>query len=106
MDINSDAAMAVAFFVSAASVAWSAAFAWTRWLARPRQEPQIGSEDHMYRVEQRLASIEHAVQAIAVEVERLSEGQRLTARLLADRIPQDTQAPRLGSEHRRVDTPH
>lgn len=106
MDINSDAAMAVAFFVSAASVAWSAAFAWTRWLARPRQEPQIASEDHMYRLEQRLASIEHAVQAIAIEVERLGEGQRLTARLLADRIPQDPAAPRLEPQARRADTPH
>jgi hypothetical protein len=106
MNIDSDAAMAVAFFVSAASVAWSAAFAWTRWLARPREEPQIADEDHMYRVEQRLASIEHAVQSIAVEVERLGEGQRLTARLLADRIPQDTSPPRLGPEHQRINTPH
>ena len=106
MDINSDAAMAVAFFISAASVAWSAAFAWTRWLARPRQESQIASEDQIYRLEQRLAGIEHAVQSIAVEVERLGEGQRLTARLLADRIPPDTPPPRLGPEHRRVNTPH
>lgn len=106
MDINSDAAMAVALFISAASVAWSAAFAWTRWLARPRQEPQIASEDYVYRIEQRLASIEHAVQAIAVEVERLGEGQRLTARLLADRIPPDAATPRLAQEHQRVDTPH
>jgi hypothetical protein len=106
MDINSDAAMAVAFFVSVASVAWSAAFAWTRWLARPRQEGQIADADNVYRLEQRLASIEHAVQAIAVELERLGEGQRLTARLLADRFPPDASAPRLGPEHRRVDTPH
>jgi hypothetical protein len=30
----------------------------------------------------------------------------LTARLLADRLPQDASAPRLVPEHRRVDTPH
>jgi len=106
MVINSDAAMAVAFFVSAASLAWSAVFAWTRWLARPRQDLLIATEDRDYRLEQRLASIEHAVQAIAVEVERLGEGQHLTARLLADRLPPDAAAPRLASEHRRVDTPH
>jgi hypothetical protein len=35
--------------------------------------------------EQRLARIEQAVDAIAVEVERISEGQRFTTRLLADR---------------------
>jgi hypothetical protein len=98
--------MAVAFFVSAASIVWAAAFAWTRWLVRPQQEPLIASQDQQYRLEQRLASIEQAVQAIAGEVERLGEGQRLTARLLADRFPPDAAAPRLLLEHPRVDTPH
>jgi len=106
MALSSEAPMAVAFFVSAASIVWAAAFAWTRWLVRPHQDPLIASHDQQYRVEQRLANIEQAVQAIAVEVERLGEGQRLTARLLADRLPPDAAAPRLVSEHRRVDTPH
>ena len=107
MALNSDAPMAVAFFVSAASIIWAVAFAWTRWLVRPQQESEsVASQDQQYRLEQRLASIEHAVQAIAVEIERLGEGQRLTARLLADRLPQDTSTPRLVSEHGRVDTPH
>ena len=35
--------------------------------------------------DQRLARIEQAVDAIAVEVERISEGQRFTTRLLSDR---------------------
>jgi hypothetical protein len=106
MALNSDAPMAVAFFASAASIIWAVAFAWTRWLVRPQQEPLIAGKDQQYRLEQRLASIEHAVQTIAVEVERLAEGQRLTARLLADRLPQGASAPRLVPEHRRVDTPH
>ncbi len=38
-------------------------------------------------VEPRLARIEQAVDAIAVEVERISEGQRFTTRLLAERAP-------------------
>ena len=33
----------------------------------------------------RLARLEHAVDAIAVEVERISEGQRFTTRLLSER---------------------
>jgi hypothetical protein len=33
----------------------------------------------------RLERIEHAVEAIAVEVERISEGQRFTTKLLAER---------------------
>lgn len=36
----------------------------------------------------RLASIEQAVEAVAVEVERISEGQRFTSKLLADRANQ------------------
>ena len=35
--------------------------------------------------EQRLARIENAVEAIAVEVERIAEGQRFTTKLLSDR---------------------
>jgi hypothetical protein len=47
-------------------------------------------------VEQRLARIEHSVDAIAIEVERISEGQRFTTKLFAERagdpvrIPQST----------------
>lgn len=37
----------------------------------------------------RLDRIEHAVEAIAVEVERISEGQRFTTKLLAERQPAD-----------------
>lgn len=43
--------------------------------------------------EQRIARIEQAVESIAIEVERISEGQRFTTRLLADRAaaPQSVQ---------------
>lgn len=44
--------------------------------ARPAFNPEA---------DQRLARIEQAVDAIAVEVERISEGQRFTTRLLSDR---------------------
>ena len=37
----------------------------------------------------RLDRIEHAVEAIAVEVERISEGQRFTTKLLAERTAGD-----------------
>jgi hypothetical protein len=49
-------------------------------------------------VTQRLAAIESAVEAIAVEVERISENQRFTTRLLAGReagealVPRDAEA--------------
>lgn len=35
----------------------------------------------------RIERIEQAVDAIAIEIERISEGQRFTTRLLSDRIP-------------------
>lgn len=79
-----DAAMAVAFFASTASVAWSAAYAWGKWLARPRPpEPAPLPADAAHR----LARLEHAVDAVAVEVERLGEAHRYTARLLDERLP-------------------
>lgn len=38
-------------------------------------------------VEERLERIEQAVDAIALEVERMSESQRFTSRVLAERLP-------------------
>jgi hypothetical protein len=35
----------------------------------------------------RLERMEQAIDSIAVEVERISEGQRFTTKLLADRVP-------------------
>ncbi|HVA58417.1 MAG: hypothetical protein WBQ26_10680 [Gemmatimonadaceae bacterium] len=53
-----------------------------------RARPVMGSE-----TEQRIARIEQAVDAIAVEVERISEGQRFTTRLLSDRAAPSVHPP-------------
>lgn len=45
-------------------------------------------------VDDRLSRIEQAVDAIAIEVERMSEGQRFTTRLLADHM---AEPPRIGA---------
>ncbi|MDH5234438.1 MAG: hypothetical protein OEW77_05710 [Gemmatimonadota bacterium] len=42
----------------------------------------------------RLARIEHAVEAMAVEVERISEGQRFVTKLLAGRAEETGVLPR------------
>lgn len=42
----------------------------------------------------RLARIEHGIEAMAIEVERISEGQRFVTKLLADRAPSPTALPR------------
>ena len=44
--------------------------------SRPRLEPGV---------DDRLERIEHAIEAMAVEVERISEGQRFVTRLLSER---------------------
>ena len=56
-----------------------------RVLARrlDRRDPVAGPE--LARIDERLSRLEAGVDAIAVEIERISEGQRFTTRLLADR---------------------
>jgi len=47
----------------------------------------------MHAIEERLNRIEQAVDAIAIETERISEGQRFTTRLLSDRQSADANVP-------------
>lgn len=56
------------------------------WARRFEQRHEIKQQA---MVEQRLAAIEQAIDSVAVEVERISEGQRFTTKLLADRAPAD-----------------
>ena len=53
----------------------------------------------------RLDRLEAAVDAIAIEVERISESQRYTVSLLSDRLPPPGERPGAGSL-KRVTTPH
>lgn len=56
-----------------------------------KSAPRVPSD-----VTTRLERMEQAIDAIAVEVERISEGQRFTTRLLADRSAVDVAGARLG----------
>ena len=51
----------------------------------------------------RLARLEQAVEAIALETERIGEGQRYVTRLLAERAPLPASR---AHPHDRADTPH
>jgi hypothetical protein len=56
--------------------------------------------------DERLERVEQAVEAIAIEIERVSEGQRFVTKLLNERAQ-----PRLGDagvpvQARKIDTPH
>lgn len=62
-------------------------------VVRYRKAGRVGavpSED-LKRIETRLATVQEALDTVAVEVERISEGQRFTTKLLAERgeIPAD-----------------
>ena len=56
---------------------------------------------------ERLERIEAAVETIALEVERVSEAQRYSAKLLTERLPETPpRAPLTGRAEPRVLTPH
>ena len=59
--------------------------AYAKRMERGPQQPAIPSE-----VSARLERMEQALDSIAIEVERISEGQRFTTKLLAERNTQGT----------------
>jgi hypothetical protein len=56
-------------------------------------------------IEARLARLEDAIDGIALEMERLGEGQRFTAKLLAERGNR-SEAPLVARPPERISTPH
>ena len=61
------------------------------WTRRKDRESALAPVDPVQA--ERLARIEHAVEAIAIEVERISEGQRFVTKLLAERAPEARALP-------------
>ncbi len=57
----------------------------TKIITRAIERRGTTSPKALAEIEQRLGRIEQAVDAIAIEVERVSEGQRFTTRLLSER---------------------
>jgi hypothetical protein len=76
-----------------------------QWLAHQlRMRELTMSQQSMTSSEARLARVEHAVEAVAIEVERISEGQRYVTKLLTER---GSRAPLgLPVSAPRVDTPY
>lgn len=70
-----------------------------RFIERRRDRPATRVDD---QVNERLERIEQIVEATAIEVERIAEANRFTAKLLAERI--GVQAP--AGRPERVVTPH
>jgi len=61
-------------------------------VAHRKEDARIANESVPPLMEARLARIEQAVDAIALEVERISEGQRFTNRLLSE-LPHSSTTP-------------
>ena len=56
------------------------------WLTHQERMKELSMEKQgLGATEQRLARVEHAVEAIAIEVERIGEGQRYVTALLDER---------------------
>jgi hypothetical protein len=85
LDIVAPTAIAVVFIIAAAAVAYG-------WISRRAKRAAPADAAAQARIEERLVHLTNAVETMALEVERISEGQRFTTKLLAD----DAQA-RIGS---------
>jgi hypothetical protein len=77
LEIVAPTAISIVFIISGAAVLYN-------WI--DKRAKRLGPVDSaaQARIEERLNHLTNAVDAIAVEVERISEGQRFTTKLLAD----------------------
>jgi hypothetical protein len=81
MDIPGELIPIVLFIMMGfTAVMWPVARAFARRMDREAVQPKIPLE-----LQGRLERMEQAIDSIAVEVERISEGQRFTTKLLSDR---------------------
>ena len=99
MDDPAKVLVAVSFF---ASVAYSINAIARAAVAHRREQAKAERESSPALSEARLARIEQAVEAIALEVERISEGQRFTTKLLSE---QSRPAPKPVQRHLSTNTP-
>src|ERR1700674_2600181 len=81
MDDAAKVMVAVTFFVSAA---YSISAIARATVAHKKEERRLQGESVPPLTEARLARIEQAVDAIALEVERISEGQRFITKLMSE----------------------
>jgi hypothetical protein len=79
--------VAVTFFITASITIVSVV---RMWISRAMKS---GGSKSLATIEERMGRMEQAIDAIAVEVERISEGQRFTTRLLAERVGEPASLP-------------
>jgi hypothetical protein len=70
-------------FLSVAAMAMTPIF---RAIGRRMEGRQLPSDPHRGELVERMERMEQAVDAIAIQIERIAEGQRFTTKLLSDRV--------------------
>ena len=85
---DNELAAFITFAITSGITITMIAFAWAR-----RGDRKAGRSLPNAVTDERLARIEQAVDAIAIEVERISEGQRFTTKLLSERTKADAALP-------------
>jgi hypothetical protein len=101
--MNDPAAVVMVVASSCAAAAYSIRVIANAVLRHKEMENRRESLEAVSYSDDRIARIEIAVESIALEVERISEGQRFTTRLL-DQVAQ-VSAPRL-EKPAKMNTPH
>lgn len=97
------AAGAIATLAGSAA-AWLGAQVGGRRVAREAATEAVRSIEGV--TQHQLAALQHAVEAMAVEVERIGEAQRFSARLLAERAPGREVRPLTPRGGSQIPTPH
>lgn len=86
---GSEIALVAIVFGTGAGLLFPLVRAWAR-----RLEGRAAAPLPLSNIEDRLDRIERSVEAIALEVERVSEGQRFVTKLLAEKAPSQLPPPR------------
>jgi hypothetical protein len=90
MDVPGELIPIVLFIMmGVTAIGWPIARALGRKIDRESLQPKVPAE-----IMGRLERMEMAIDSIAVEVERISEGQRFTTKLLSERQQQQALPPR------------
>jgi len=101
--MSTDAIEALSVFGGGAIIACAAAFAWAKWLKHRYDELKV--ERATAADAARLARLETAIEALAVELERIGETQRYTLKVLDEHLPRALPSGQIDKEPR-VITPH
>jgi hypothetical protein len=77
------------------------------WLRHREKMAALGQTTRpSAELEARMQRVEQAVEAIAIEMERVGEGQRFLTKVLTDRLPSLPTSPSSQPQSGRVITPH